>query len=210
AARPPRQLAQGSASPPGRPLELLVEGDQIGSYVASDMSGVWGGRGVHRAAASASVTESRKSCEGGFADRRGPVRRILLCALAMFFVLGAASGASAATAGRPVDGTLTGPGGFRLEGCGLVTEIGSGTFRAKGLGPGTYAFNVCVSINGTIMFDGTITLTTAGGATLTGTIGGTFTGGPGPPFDAVMPGGTKQFAHAGGTLTVGPLVESDF
>lgn len=53
----------------------------------------------------------------------------------MFFVLGVASGASAATDGRPVDGTLTGAGGFRLEGCGLVTEIGSGMFRAKGLGP---------------------------------------------------------------------------
>jgi hypothetical protein len=138
------------------------------------------------------------------------VRRILSCALAMFFVLGVAPGASAATVSRPVDGTLTGAGGFRLEGCGLITEIGSGTFRAKGLGPGTYAFNVCVSIDGTITFDGTITLTTAGGATLTGTIGGTFTGGPGPTFDVVITGGTKQFAHAGGTLTVGPLVESDF
>jgi hypothetical protein len=138
------------------------------------------------------------------------VRRILLCALAVFFVLGVASGASAATAGRPVDGTLTGPGGFRfLGGCDLVTEIGSGTFRAQGLGPGTYAFNVCVSLDGTFTFDGTITFTTAGGATLTGTISGTLTGG-GPTFDVVITGGTKQFAHAGGTLTVGPLVESDF
>jgi hypothetical protein len=138
------------------------------------------------------------------------VRRILLCALAMFFVLGVASGASAATAGRPVDGTLTGPGGFRFEGCpGTITEIGSGTFRAQGLGPGTYAFNVCVSlsIDGTFTFDGTITFTTAGGATLTGTISGT--SGGGTTFDVVITGGTKQFAHAGGTLTVGPLVQSD-
>jgi hypothetical protein len=128
----------------------------------------------------------------------------------MVFVLGAAPGAAADTGGRPVEGTLTGAGGFRVEGCGAVTEIGSGTFRARGLGSGTYAFNVCVSIDENITFDGTITLTTTGGATLAGTIGGTFTGGSGPTFDVVITGGTKQFAQAGGTLTVGPLVQSDF
>jgi hypothetical protein len=66
-----------------------------------------------------------------------------------------------------------------------------------------------VSIDENITFDGTITLTTTGGATLAGTIGGTFTGGSGPTFNVVITGGTKQFAHAGGTLTVGPLVQSD-
>jgi len=137
-------------------------------------------------------------------------RRILLCALAMFFVLGVAPGASAATDGRPVAGTMTGAGGFRLEGCGQVTNIGSGEFCARGLGRGTYAFNVCVFNDTVLTFDGTITLTTAGGATLTGTIGGTFTGGAGPIFDVVITGGTKQFAQAGGTLTFGPLVQSDF
>ena len=137
------------------------------------------------------------------------MRRILLCASAMFFVLGVAPGASAATGDRPVDGTLTGPGGFRFEGCGLITEVGTGTFHARGLGPGTYEFDACVTLDPEITFDGTITLTTAGGATLTGTVTGTFTSGPGPTFDVVITGGTRQFAHAGGTLTIGPLVQSD-
>ena len=138
------------------------------------------------------------------------MRRILLCALAMCFVLGVAPGASEAAQGRPVDGTMTGPGGFRVEGCGLVTEIGSGEFRARGLGRGTYVFSVCVTNGPPLTSDGTITLTTAGGATLSGTIGNTFTGGAGPIFEVVITGGTKQFAHAGGTLTIGPLVRSDF
>ena len=101
------------------------------------------------------------------------MRRILACGLAMMFMLGlAAPRVSAATAGRKVDGTLTGPGGFRVTGCGDVTKIGSGTFHAAGLGNGTYPFTVCIEVFPVITFDGTITPTTAGGATLTGAIGG--------------------------------------
>jgi len=137
------------------------------------------------------------------------MRRILACGLAMMFMLGlAAPRVSAATAGRKVDGTLTGPGGFRVTGCGDVTKIGSGTFHAAGLGNGTYPFTVCIEVFPVITFDGTITLTTAGGATLTGAIGGT--GAPEPTLDVVITGGAKQFASAAGALTVGPLVESDF
>lgn len=148
--------------------------------------------------------------DGGTATG-GTMRRIVSCALILLFALAVvAPSASATTAGRRVAGALTGAGGFRFS-CGVITQIGNGTFHANALGSGTYAFNVCVTIDGsTITFDGTITLTTAGGATLTGTIGGTFTGGPGPTFDVAVTGGTKQFAHAGGALTVGPLVESDF
>lgn len=127
----------------------------------------------------------------------------------MLVLLGLAPGAPAATSGRPVDGTLTGPGGFRLRGCGVVTEIGSGTFQAKGLGPGTYEFDVCVTLDPVVTFDGTITLTTAGGATLTGDISGTYTGGPGPAFDVAITGGTRQFAQATGSLVVGPLSTSN-
>ena len=129
------------------------------------------------------------------------MRRILACGLAMMFMLGlAAPRVSAATAGRKVDGTLTGPGGFRVTGCGDVTKIGSGTFHAAGLGNGTYPFTVCIEVFPVITFDGTITLTTAGGATLTGAIGGT--GAPEPTFDVVITGGAKQFASAAGALTV--------
>ena len=137
-------------------------------------------------------------------------RILLLCALTTMLVLGVAPGASAETThGRPVDGTLTGPGGFRPQGCGVITEVGSGTFRAQGLGPGTYEFNVCVTTDPVITFDGTMTLTTTGGATLNGTISGTYTGGAGPTFDVAITGGTRQFARAGGSLTIGPLVQSD-
>jgi hypothetical protein len=142
------------------------------------------------------------------------MRRILTCTLTVLFVFAVvapnASAAPAAGHRRKVDGTLTGPGGFRFLGCdGTVTEIGSGAFRARGLTSGTYSFAVCVTVDSGITFDGTITLTTAHGGMLTGTISGSFTGGPGPVFDVAVTGGTKRFAHARGALTVGPLVESD-
>src|SRR5437762_6804696 len=98
------------------------------------------------------------------------MRRIVSCALTMLVALAVvAPSASATTAGRRVNGEVTGAGGFRFL-CGTVTQIGNGTFRASALGSGTYAFRVCVTVDGgTITFDGTIVLTTAGGATLTGT-----------------------------------------
>jgi hypothetical protein len=138
------------------------------------------------------------------------MRRLVVCAVALLVVTTFAPSASA-VGGRDVKGTVAGAGGFEfVAGCGVITEVGSGTFRATALGHGTYTFTVCIEIAPTITFNGTIAMTTTGGATLTGTIGGSFTGGPGPAFDVVVTGGTKQFANAAGTLTVGPLIESDF
>jgi hypothetical protein len=118
-----------------------------------------------------------------------------------------ADGAGAAT--RNVSGTLTGPGGFRLEGCGVISEIGSGTYAATGLGRGTYVFDVCITSTGPVTFDGTVTFTRSSGATLTGHIGGTFNGGSGPTFAVSVTGGTKRYAHAGGDLVIGPLGQSE-
>jgi hypothetical protein len=110
-----------------------------------------------------------------------------------------------------VKGTLTGPGGFRFTtGCGVITEIGNGTFDATALGRGTYSFTVCIrAVTPTITFDGNIIFTGTGGATLTGTIQGAFTGPPGPIFNVTITDGTKRFTHATGPLTVGPLTESN-
>jgi hypothetical protein len=135
------------------------------------------------------------------------MRRTLVAVL----VLGALAlpmTAAGAAAGN-VSGTLTGPGGFRPEGCGIISEIGHGTYRASGLGEGTYVFDVCITSTSPITFAGTVTFTRRGGATLTGTIGGTFTGGSGPTFLVTVTGGTRHYRGATGSLGIGPLVESD-
>jgi hypothetical protein len=116
---------------------------------------------------------------------------------------------AAGAAARNVSGTLTGPGGFRSEGCGIVSEIGQGTYTAKGLGEGAYAFDVCVTSTSPITFAGTVTFTRRTGATLTGTIGNTFTGSGGPVFLVTVTGGTGRYARATGSLVIGPLGESD-
>jgi hypothetical protein len=139
------------------------------------------------------------------------MRRAGLCAFAMVLVL-AFMTSSASAADRNIEGTLSGAGGFRFTGCGLVTVIGDGTFNAMGLGPGTYSFRVCVlSLNFPLAtVDGTATLTTLGDAALTGTVNGTIDVSHGPRFDFTITGGTKQFTSAKGTITVGPLMQSDF
>jgi hypothetical protein len=135
-------------------------------------------------------------------------RTVLVGLLALGAVLPmTADGAGAVT--RNVAGTLTGPGGFRSEGCGIISEIGSGTYVATGLGRGTYVFDVCITSTNPVTFDGTVTFTRRTGATLTGHIGGTFTGGPGPTFAVSVTGGTKRYAHARGDLVIGPLAESE-
>jgi hypothetical protein len=140
------------------------------------------------------------------------MRRVLAFMLTMVcgfaVVVPGASAAPLAAQRIQVDGALAGPGGFRSEGCGNIVEFGYGSFHAPDLGHGIYQFSVCVTVTGTITFDGTITLTIAHGAKLTGDIGGTYSGG-GPTFDVTITGGTKKFAHARGALTVGPLAESN-
>jgi hypothetical protein len=114
---------------------------------------------------------------------------------------------AAGAAARNVSGTLTGPGGFRFEGCGIISEIGQGTYAAKGLGEGTYAFDVCITSLSPITFVGTVTFTRRTGATLTGTISGTSTGGA--TFLVTVTGGTGRYERTTGSLVIGPLIRSD-
>jgi hypothetical protein len=139
------------------------------------------------------------------------MRVLSRCAMAaMVLVLAFAPSAGAADS-HNVEGTLTGPGGFRfITGCGVITEIGNGAFDAAAIGRGTYSFTVCIrTVTPTITFDGSIIFTGNGGATLSGTIQGVFAGPPGPTFDVTLTDGTKRFTHVHGTLTVGPLTESN-
>jgi hypothetical protein len=115
---------------------------------------------------------------------------------------------------RAVQGTMTGPGGFRFLGCaGVVSWVGTGTYEARALGSGTYDMTVCVNTSPfPIEFMGDIVFTTSGGSTLTGTLFGTFAGGggvPGPSFTMTITGGTGRFARVGGELVLGPFVQSD-
>jgi hypothetical protein len=137
-----------------------------------------------------------------------PYRRLIVSGLLVGALVVPADVAGAAT--RNVSGTLTGPGGFTPGGCaGIVSEFGSGTYATKGLGIGTYRFDVCITDPGVLTFAGTVTFTRRTGATVTGTIAGTFGGGPGPVFTVTVTGGTRRYAKARGALTIGPLVESD-
>jgi hypothetical protein len=129
-------------------------------------------------------------------------------ALAASVLVGAVP-ASASSVVLNVEGTMSGPGGLGSNclGGGAITEFGSGTFQASGLGGGTYSFSVCIfDFNGVPMDFGTITFTTSVDATLTGDTGGVFGG---PTFDVTITGGTKQFTDATGSLTLS-LAESDF
>jgi hypothetical protein len=137
--------------------------------------------------------------------------RIIGFAFAILIVGVLAPPAGAASSGHDIDGTMTGSGAFVAAGCATIEEIGSGTFKAQGLGLGTYEFSVCIAVGGVITFDGFVTLTTSGNSTITGDISGSFTGAtPGPQFDVIITGGTKKYANATGVLTLGPLMESNF
>jgi hypothetical protein len=113
---------------------------------------------------------------------------------------------------RTVEGTLTGPGGFRFLGCpGVVSSIGNGTYEARGLGSGTYEFTVCVDTSTfPVSFAGDMQFTESLGSTLTGTISGSFPGGsPGPSYTFTITEGTGRFARVGGELVIGPFVQTD-
>jgi hypothetical protein len=135
------------------------------------------------------------------------MRRSWMIVMALLLVASFASPAAANPPVRNVEGTMTGPGGFRFTSCGgIITEIGSGTFEATTLGRGTYTFDVCITGTSPLTFSGTATFTTRNGARLDGVIGGS---GTGPRFPVTIVGGTKQFAHATGSLVLGEFVQSD-
>jgi hypothetical protein len=113
---------------------------------------------------------------------------------------------------RNVEGTMTGPGGFRFLGCdGVVSAIGNGTYAATGLGAGVYEFTICIDTSTfPIGFTGDITFTSKHGrATLTGAIDGAAVGPGGPTFPVTITGGTRRFAHTRGELMLGPFVQTD-
>jgi hypothetical protein len=120
--------------------------------------------------------------------------------------------ATAGAATRPVSGTITGPGGYRSEGCnGLISQIGSGTYTSRGLGHGSYTFDLCVTSMSPVAttVEGTMTFTRTGGARITGTVDSTFPGGQPETFAVSITGGTRQYAHAHGQIVVGPLAATN-
>lgn len=138
---------------------------------------------------------------------RGSRTRSVVVAVALGVVLAMPAPAAAAST-RSVSGTMTGPGGFRFDGCGgIITQVGSGSFEASGLGRGTYTFRVCVISVSPITFEGTVRFTTNSGATLDGTIGNT--NATQPRFEVTLTGGTKRFKRVAGQLIIGPLVQSN-
>jgi hypothetical protein len=135
------------------------------------------------------------------------MRRIAVIALALLVVAGFTAPAAASGRSRDVEGTLTGPGAFEVRGCGVITEIGSGTFEATVLGRGTYVFEVCIeTTTSPLTFTGTASFTARNGARLDGVINAT---GTGPTFPVTITGGTQQFSRAAGSLVIGPLVQSN-
>ena len=138
------------------------------------------------------------------------MRRILMGTLTLVLALGTiAPGAQPAAAAPPhFEGRLIGAGSFKVEGCGTITEYGSGKFHAGGLGHGTYSFRVCVTVGATFTFAGSVTLTFVDGAILNGTIDGVYVpGSGGPAFPVVVTSGTQRFARASGAFLIGPLVQ---
>jgi hypothetical protein len=122
------------------------------------------------------------------------------------------TGGAAGAATRGVDGTMSGPGGFRSATCagGTADEFGSGSYAASALGIGTYTFDACITQGGSgFTFSGTAKFVTRSGAKLRGTIGGTFSGSGSPSFTVQVRSGTKRFVRATGSLVLGPLASSN-
>jgi hypothetical protein len=117
----------------------------------------------------------------------------------------------AGAAPRQVNGGVSGQGHYAPPTCGgLINVAGSGTFAAADLGIGTYTYNVCVTDQGSAFrVEGTAAFTTRSGANLRGTINSTITAGQQATYPVVVTGGTRRFRHAVGTLSMGPLVQSD-
>jgi len=138
------------------------------------------------------------------------VRRMVLVGMLLGALIVPATADAAGALHRNVSGTMTGPGGFRSEGCGgIISVVGSGTYTSKGLGQGTYTFDVCVVSTSPFTFSGPVTFTRGSGAVLNGTVVGTMGSAQQPNFLVSVTGGTKRYVKARGDLTIGPLVETD-
>ena len=145
-------------------------------------------------------------------------RRALVIGVAIVGLLAVPGPAGAAS--RMVSGSMGGSGHFVFGGgCGIGRVTGDGTFAAAGVGNGTYRYDVCIEDGPTV--SGTLTFTTHSGAALTGALEGVpfpgdesgrqvipATGGP-ALYTMTVTGGTRRYAHATGTLTVGPLAETE-
>jgi hypothetical protein len=119
---------------------------------------------------------------------------------------------TAGAAVRHVDGAMSGAGHFDSQsGCaGIIEQTGSGAFAARDLGVGTYTFSVCITQGpSALSFAGTASFRTHSGAQLHGTIDNSGPLGQYPTFVLTVTGGTRRYRHATGTLTLGPLAESN-
>jgi hypothetical protein len=140
------------------------------------------------------------------------MRRFGVMVIATLIGTLAFSAGIAGAAVRNVNGSMTGPGHFVTKpSCtGVIDETGTGTFAARDLGVGTYAFDVCVTEGAsTLSFAGAGSFVTHSGAKLRGTISGSVPLGQFPTFTFTVVSGTRRYRHATGTLTLGPFVETN-
>ncbi len=139
----------------------------------------------------------------------------------MVLVIGSAMAALVLTPGiadaavRHGVGSMTGPGGVtpRCDGIptGTYEVSGSGSFVAKNIGIGGYNFHGCLTQLPAGGWDvvGTASFSMRSGATIGGTIDETIPAGS-PTFTVTVTNGTKRYKRARGTLTMGPLTQSNF
>jgi hypothetical protein len=133
----------------------------------------------------------------------GSTSVLTILVLLVISALPAAAAAPAASApnATAVTGGFDGGGGFVTgTSCGLIRYVTSGTYRAKGLGRGTYSLDFCVK-DSALNVLGTLEFVTQHGAQLHGVLDTQLSRG----LDSVpitLAGGTKRFRGAVGALTI--------
>jgi hypothetical protein len=112
---------------------------------------------------------------------------------------------------RQVNGGVSGTARYAPTTCGGLIDVeGSGAFAAAELGVGKYVYEVCVTEQGlSLHVEGTATFVTRSGAKLRGTIDSTIGDGQPATYPVVVSSGTRRYRHAIGTLSMGPLAQSN-
>jgi hypothetical protein len=132
------------------------------------------------------------------------MRRALVIAVLVVVALVSAvpTAGAAPTKTKTVTGSFNGAGGYVVDGVCTASIVASGgTYRAKHLGRGTYAFRICLTSANPIHAVGTFELVTRAGAQLHGAIDAELPSGlHGVPV--TITGGTGRFAAATGNLVL--------
>jgi hypothetical protein len=133
------------------------------------------------------------------------MRRILvIAAFTVLALVGSVPTVGAApTKTKTVTGSFHGAGGYVFDdsSCTASSIASVGTYRAKHLGRGTYAFRICLTSDNALHAVGTFELVTRAGAQLHGAIDTDVTNGlHGLPV--TITGGTGRFAAATGNLVL--------